>query len=339
MSGPARTAPPREGGAALIVALWALLMLALLVGGLAYDMNVEAGITSYYRKRLKAQYLAQAGVEWAKMVLAKSYALTHEDDTKEDDLTIAAVNLARAVAVNQRKIPLGDGFVLVDILPEQGRYNVNRLDDSTWEEILDYGGVPAERWPELIDCFNDWVDDNDAHLLNGAESDDPFYTKRNYRCKNAPLDVVNELLLIKGFSDRLVYGGPADKEGDPPYRGIAQSLTTWGDGRINVNTASRDVLMTLPGMDDLLVSAILEQRKGPDGETGTRDDGFENVDEFMAIAGIDPAVRDKVTTSERKYIRVVSIGEVGGVRSGIWSVLLGEQSGVVPVFWREELMP
>jgi hypothetical protein len=48
-------------GAALVVALWTVLILSLLIGGLAYEMHIEAGITSYARKRLKAQVAARGG--------------------------------------------------------------------------------------------------------------------------------------------------------------------------------------------------------------------------------------------------------------------------------------
>ena len=71
-----------ESGSALIVALWTLLILALLIGAFAFDMHVEAGVTSYYRKRLKAQYLAYAGVELAKVILSKNSV---KDETLTED--------------------------------------------------------------------------------------------------------------------------------------------------------------------------------------------------------------------------------------------------------------
>ena len=66
-----RRSGQRQAGAALIVALWTVLILSLLIGGLAYEMHVEAGITSHARKRMKAQVAARGGVEYAKFLLAK----------------------------------------------------------------------------------------------------------------------------------------------------------------------------------------------------------------------------------------------------------------------------
>ena len=143
-------------GSALIVTLWVLIILSLLVGSFAFDMYIESGITSYYRKRLKAQYLARAGVEYAKNMLEQSF----KADAKEtppsggEDAWVRSVNLSRGMGVSLDH-SLGDGKVLLEILPEQGRRNVNTLTDEDWEEVLDQGGVPQEMWPELIDCFHD----------------------------------------------------------------------------------------------------------------------------------------------------------------------------------------
>lgn len=326
-------------GSALIVTLWVLIILSLLVGSFAFDMTIESGITSYYRKRLKAQFLARAGVEYAKQLLDNSFKADASETAPDggEEQWVRSINLSRGMGVSVDQA-LGDGKFLLEILPEQGRRNVNTLSDEDWEEVLDQGGVPQDLWPALIDCFLDWTDDNDEHQLNGAESDDAFYEQRGYECKNAPLDTVDELLLIKGFEPEIVYGGTT--EDGEVLEGIAHLLTTWGDGKVNVNTASREVLLTVPGLEEFDVDDIIEGRKGTDQAEGTKDDGFESVDDVMSKLGIsDPAVRDKLTVTERRFVRVISKGEVQNVRSGIWCILQAEDSGVTSLFWREEDMP
>lgn len=325
-------------GSALIVSLWVILVLSMLIGSFAFDMHVEAGITAHYRQRMKAYGLAKAGVEWSKSLVLKSYQVDEETEDEEDmDRLISAINLSRGVAAQQRTVELGDGRFNVSVIPEQGRYNINKISDIQWEEILDRAGIPLEDWDELIDCFFDYVDENDEHLINGAESDDSFYTERGYECKNAPLDTINELLLVKGFTEEIVFGG-VHPETEEMMSGIASSFTTWGDGLINVNTASREVLETLTGGEEVVVEGILEKRRGFDGEPNTRDDGFETIDDFMQIAGVDPEIRDKITVTDHTFVRVISIGEVGDVRTGIWTVLKSDGSIVAPIFWREEVM-
>ena len=335
----------KKGGAALIVALWTVLILSLLVGGMAYEMHVEAGITSYARKRLKAMVAARGGVEYAKFLLAKSFetsAFEQEDESKEATRVLEK-NLARGIGVSAVKVAEGEATATVDIQPEAGRRNVNKLSDDDWEELLDQAGVPNEQWPDLIDCFMDWTDADDDHRLNGAEEDDAYYKGQGYAPKNAPLDTVDELLLIKGFTPEIVYGGPAPDPKSPPLQGIARLLTTFGDGKVNVNTASREVLLTLSAgkdkmLDDWVVDDILKYRNGDDGIPNTKDDGFDSVDEAISKTGMDPAFADKISVSDRQYVRVISIGDDHGVQSGVWAVFEVGDKKVTPIYWREEQM-
>ena len=335
----------RQAGAALIVALWTVLILSLLIGGLAYEMHIEAGITSYARKRLKAQVAARGGVEYAKFLLAKSFesGAFEESEEEKEDLRILAKNLGRGIGVAGTKVAMGASQATVDILPEAGRRNVNKLGDEDWEELLDQAGVPEEKWPELIDCFMDWTDPGDEHRLNGAEEDDAFYKQQGYKPKNAPLDTVDELMLIKGFTPAIVYGGPAPDPKSEPLKGIAHLLTTFGDGKVNVNTASREVLLTLTAangkmMDDWVVDDILKYRLGDDGIPNTKDDGFDSVADAISKSGMDPSLAEKISVSDRQFVRVVSIGENNGVESGVWAVFEVGEKKVTPIYWREEQM-
>lgn len=330
----------RREGAVLIVALWVLILLSLLVSSIVFDMHVEAKITSHYRKRFKAQYMARAGMEWAKLIL---YQSENADSSLEDefpDLYLATQNLVRGVGVRGYRRQLGEGFFELDLVPEQGRRNVNRLAEEDWREILDQSGVTDfNQQDELIGAFIDWIDSDDFTYANGAESDDSYYQERGYEVKNAQVDTIDELLLIKGFTESVVYGGPSEVEDEPAYTGIARWLTPWGDGRVNVNSANREVLLTLVELDDYMVDSILEQRSGIDGTLGTEDDGFSSVDEVLSVTGADSSLRSRITVDERRFIRVTAIGEMYDIRTGVWCVFRQQADELIPVFWREELMP
>jgi hypothetical protein len=174
-------------------------------------------------------------------------------------------------------------------------------------------------------------DAGDEHRLNGAEEGDAFYKEQGYKPKNAPLDTVDELLLIKGFTPEIVYGGPPKDPKGEPLRGIAHLLTTFGDGKVNVNTASREVLLTLTAgngkmMDEWVVNDLLKYRLGDDGIPNTKDDGFASVQEAIGKSGMDPALAGKISVSDRQFVRVVSIGENRGVKNGVWAVFeVGER--------------
>ena len=70
-------------GSALIIVLWVIALLSVLIGGFAYEMHVEAKIVSYVRKKLKAEYLAKAGIEYAQALLSHSSEVKGKGDTDE----------------------------------------------------------------------------------------------------------------------------------------------------------------------------------------------------------------------------------------------------------------
>ena len=67
-----------------------------------------------------------------------------------------------------------------------------------------------------------------------------------------------------------------------------------GDGRININTASRSELMDLPGIGPVLAERIIEYR--------TRNGPFSRVEDLRNITGIGEkrfeAIQDKITVGD-----------------------------------------
>jgi hypothetical protein len=53
---------------------------------------------------------------------------------------------------------------------------------------------------------------------------------------------------------------------------------------------------------------------------------------------MDAALADRISVSDRRYVRVVSIGDNNGVRMGVWAVFEVDRNKVTPLYWREEQM-
>lgn len=343
----------RKSGSALIVALWVLIVLALLISSFAFDMQIESGITSYYRKRIAAQYLARAGVEYARLLLVKSFKVkadAPEEEGEDEDLYEGALDAQASLQFSVTR-QLGRGSFTVTGAPESGRENINYLaqnaktDDEVrgqLTEMLDQSDVPEEIQDELIDCLIDWVDGPEGTMLLGAESDDSFYEDAGYECKNAPLDSVQELVLIKGWTPSIVFGGPYEKDDEIQLQGIAHKLTVWGGGLVNINSADADVLLDLPALYKDEVDRLLEERARRREEKADQR-GFESADEVCSFLGLSgpecEALKKRITTTDRQYVRVESIGQVEDLRSGVWAVFRADEKDCVPVFWREEDMP
>ena len=179
LSSPSNRTRKREG-AALLIALWVILVLSLLVGSFAFDMHIESRITGYYRQRMKAGFASRGGVELAKLMVAESGkgAVSAETDIEdllglEKEIAIADERLEKGASVVVKQA-IGANMVELEIIPAESRWNVNMLTEEQWEVLLETTGVPQEDWDELLDAFYDWTDENDLVRLNGAESDEEF---------------------------------------------------------------------------------------------------------------------------------------------------------------------
>jgi len=318
--------------------------MSMLVMSLAFQMQLEAKLTGYYRQRLKTQNLARAGIEWAKFMMIKSSSSFPDEEMYGEEFRIQLKNLQRGLSLQNIKKPtMLEGFQMegdftVSIEPEPGRRNVNYLERFEWEEILEQAGLPVELHIGLIECFEDWVDADDNQKLDGAEEDDAFYRDKDYSVKNAPVDTLDELLLIKNWNDAILFGGTWPDDDELVVSGIARLLTTWGTGKLNVNSASAQVLRSLPGMDDedrlaLVLRARIKDPADPE------DDGFNSPSEFISVAGLDPSWAGRLSTTDKKFIRITSIGEYEGVKFGVWCVFRQDGRKLLPVLWREETLP
>lgn len=336
----------KRDASALIIVLWVIALLSVLISGFAFDMHLESRIISYQRKKLKASYLAKGGIELARSLLAESTRVQGASDPetmKAKPWYANAKRLRQGYAVVGLTDTLGDGIMIIDIVPAPALRNINSLKDDDWERILQVGGIPEEKWSELIDCFNDWRDGDDQPNLDGAETDDyyarldPPYKARGRKGKTANLDTVQELLLIKGFSYPILYGGPIseDDTNSTPVSGIADLLTALKESgeQVNVNAASKRVLMTLPGIDATRADAIIEAREGLTAGTGMGEDTFfKNANDVFArvpalgaIAAEDSQrLRSLMGTASSAY-RITSVGRVHGVVVRIISVVTTKQ--------------
>jgi len=326
-------APPRQQGVAMIVVMWVIMVLSLLISGFAFRMHVETQIASFSRKELKAQMLARSGIEVARMQVIL-------DTTSPTDAGFDS--LVQAWATNQDLYvnhELGDGKYNVKIIDEERKLPINSLTKAQLKRLVDVLGIDPSDGDVIVDSILDWIDEDDLHLLNGAEND--YYAELDppYRAKNGPLDRIEELLLVRGVTKEIFDGTPGTKD-EPGHPGLKQVLTTTTTGQVNVNTASSEVLQTILGLEETQVAAILTRRDGPDGEPGTDDDlPFRSVDEFLgALGSVDANAKQQLRqflTVNSNFFRVESTGECGGVKHTINAVLVRQGNDCLVASWNE----
>lgn len=253
-----------------------------------------------------------------------------EEEAEKDRWIVPAIRLKRGqrVEVSQRLIfdeaghlqfetadvlsstnNVPDAEIFVAIEPEPARWNINKLTkagfgdnaDLIWARILTVAGVPEEDQSALVDSFYDWVDeDSITESADGAESEYYEGLEMPYTCKNGPLDTVGELMFIKGFDRNggvLLKGGLWNPEETNSERqvfvsGIEGLFTTYGEGKINVNAAPREVLLTVPSLEDadgLIVDTILEEREGLNADTSSASAKVQQVSRSSGTASLGAA--------------------------------------------------
>jgi general secretion pathway protein K len=169
----------------------------------------------------------------------------------------------------------------------------------------------------LIPAIIDWVDpDDDVTYLSfvtrentGAENDYYQNLADPYQCKNAPFDVLGELMLVKGMTIEIFEGRPGDESKDiKPFSGIQSYLTVYGDGKININEASATVIQSLSErIDYALAQNIVEQRKIS---------RYASIEQLREIPGMTPevytAIRGSVTVRSRGNYYTLTVTGVSG---------------------------
>lgn len=252
--------------------------------------------------------------------------------------------MADKAATAESHDSLADAEIIIAIEPEPARWNINKLArsgygdnaDLIWGRILELAGVPEEEHGILIDSFYDWVDEDSIEIsADGAETD--YYENlpdHPYACKNAALDTLGELAYIRGFDTNngvLLKGGIWNPEASERQQitvsGIEHLFSLYGDGKINVNAASREVLMTVPCFEDedgLIVDTIIEEREtggeldtdsSSFGTAALEDHSFKDISDFVArIPGISQEDANLYLTVDCKIFKLELEGRVGNVR-------------------------
>jgi type II secretory pathway component PulK len=176
-------------------------------------------------------------------------------------------------------VALGRGHYWVAVADEESKIPLNgRLTpqyDAVFRRLLSNAGVTDEKLVStIVDSIQDWRDADNLHRLNGAEDD--YYLSRPtpYRAKNGDFESIDELLLVKGMTPEILYGDiagrqrqtalqtqlPWEREFKPgEYLGVARHLSVHSSGKVNINTASPDVMMAL-GLTAAETKAFLDVR-------------------------------------------------------------------------------
>lgn len=211
-----------ESGVALLLAVWLLALLAVVAGEFVFSTRVRSAAERNAREDLKARALALAGYRAAVAALDDRIAAVSLDG--EGGLLLHYRGAPEGTAAAAKDVPLGDGTYSWSIASEDGLVDVNGIQQrSVLASLLGKCGMePGTDRDTVIDSILDWRDANREHRLNGAEEDYYRALDPPYSCKDGRLDVLEELLLVRGVTPELFFG---KKEKDRTLPGLRDLLS------------------------------------------------------------------------------------------------------------------
>lgn len=300
-------------GIALFLVLWVLVLLSVIVGEFCHAMRTEVNITRNFKEMTESYYIAEAGLNRAVIELIKNGGKPFVT-TDEDQDTEATKKIKWRINFENPTIPYADGQFEVRIENEYGKINLNRADKALLRAMLGQFDLEDTEKDIIVDSILDWRDKDDLHRINGAEKDYYLSLENPYPCKNGDFDSVEELLLVRGVTSDIFYGGLKDMLTVYPdlpagKKGINTPKT---QSRVNINSAPSQLLRSLPGMTDELVQSFMEYRKEKD---------ITSMTDLFSILGAEvyQAVTPFVTLETVPYYTIKSMGSIQGspVKRGI----------------------
>ena len=277
--------PASRRGVILVLVLWLLLIVSLI--GLSYSSSVRTGvtITGYRANKVKARYYARAGIERtiAELLLREDSFYSESEITGfYDDVELFAqqpIGRGFFSLVTGRKNEAGEP--IYGITDEASRLNLNEV---TEEALLTFPEITEE----MIDSLLDWRDEDWDQNIEGAEDDYYAMLEDPYLCKNANLQTVTELLLVRGWTTVELFGEDANNNGlldrnendadeSPPDDdadgeldfGLVSFFTIYsrdkemnpeGETRLDLNSATEEQLQQIEGIDQTQARSIVAWR-------------------------------------------------------------------------------
>jgi general secretion pathway protein K len=316
-----------EGGFALILTILVVSVITALTLQFSASMRSDLFAAATLRDRAKLTCVAKSGIHYAAAILLEDANLSDSDSQHEDwaDPISLSSNCSSLLQEGRSRIQILDlsGRIAVNrLVTEEGEYDTRQKELLTRFLNSEQFGLDPEDVDNLVDAIKDWIDTDDEETRFGAE--DSYYQTlpEPYRCRNAPLAFVEELLLIRGVTEELFYG----TEDDP---GISTYITTHGDGKVNLNTAHPLILKSLSDqLDDDMVDGMVDYRS--DVENDLTDPSW-----YQNVPGIgDVRIDFDLITTSSSIFEIMSEGVLDDLVRQITCLLERDEDGIQFLSWK-----
>jgi general secretion pathway protein K len=314
-------------GMALILTILIISLIVALTLQFNTSMRSDLHAAANLRDGIKLGYIAKSGFNCALAVLSVN-------DTGVDSLHDEWAD-PKTFSENP-DVQFDEGGFEFKVSDHSGRIQINKLvkeDGKNYNDdqkglltrFLKSFGIEDEEADNIVDAIKDWIDADNEVTRFGAENAYYQALDKPYSCKNAPIEFLEELLLIRGITKELFYG----TEEKP---GILNFISPHGDGRININTADPWVLRALS--DEIeenpeMVENMIEYRNDEDNNLREI-----NWDERVGMLGVN--YNPGLLTTSSTYFEITSVGFKGPMAKRVTGMV--ERKGGTPrvLSWKIE---
>lgn len=314
-----------HSGVALITVI---LIISILVAA-ALELNRSSRTDIYQAANisdgLKLTYIAKSGFYGAAALLINS---SNAYETLRDDWANAGALSARSKSL------FPNGYFMVRIEDEKGKIPLHKLvsggvvNADVKDVLLRLLKQPEfdlneRKAVEIVDAIIDWIDADDVVSVSGAESSYYASLVTPYAAKNAPLDCIEELLMVRGINNEL-FAGTKEKPA------LGQLVTIYGTGAININTAPKMVLRALsPDITVEWADKMDEYRKSKSNDLSSVG-WYKNVS-GMGNVTIKPEL---IEVTKSNYFRIYATGVADKMEQNISGVM--QRSPFRVISWRQD---
>ena len=309
------------------IALITVILIISVLVALAIELNRSSRAAIYDAANIsdgvKLSYIAKSGFYGAAALLTNS---DNTYDTLRDNWAHAEI-----LSAQSRTLFTDCSFTAI-VEDEAGKIPLNKLVNGNEYNpaikemlirllCLPEFGLDEKKAHEIVDSLKDWIDVDSSATGSGAETSYYSSLYPPYEAKNAHLDCIEELLMVKGITQE-IFNGTKEKPG------LARFVTTDSDGLVNINTASKMVLRALAaGITAEAVDKIDDYR---------REDGndLSNTQWFIDMAGV--TVKTELITVKSNYFKIISTGKMKNMEQGLSGVVKRSGKTVQIIKWRQD---
>lgn len=335
-------------GIALIIVMISVTVLGILAAAFAYSMKVETKLAQNANSETELIWLGRSGVERARYILAQQAALACEQYDSLNQVWAGGgggpcTSNSVLAGISLKDYQLGDGKFSLTITDLERKYNINITDEAALQQTLRLVGVDAGELSGISGSILDWIDPDDNTHIGGTESDYYQGLTPPYFAKNKPIDDLSELLLVRGVTPEIYWGGVATNHQRGAFQnqlgrvgpgfeaavypvGLSDLFTPISNGRININTASVTTLQMVPMIDENIAARIIEYRNEGEGFVSSMPIGSpgKTIASALLNAGMNPNVIPQVEryfTVRSSTFEVQVDAEIAGYKRQFFAIL------------------